>query len=106
MLKDIKIELFVLLNCCDLTTTDNLLNGFFYISRRLQYEKEDWTKQVENSLKDNTLLKDQQQTLLHRLSNIEAKLNTVENEVIYIYMLPCRLACILLLKFIVEDLVI
>jgi len=53
-----------------------------YTCRRLQYEKEDWTKQVENSLKDNTLLKDQQQTLLHRLSNIEAKLNTVENEVI------------------------
>ncbi|CAC5372278.1 Ankyrin repeat domain-containing protein 7 [Mytilus coruscus] len=50
------------------------------VERRLQYEKEEWTKQLENSQKDNTLLKDQQQTLLHRLSSLEAKLNSVENE--------------------------
>lgn len=48
--------------------------------RRLQYEKEEWSKQLENSQKDNSLLKDQQQTLLHRLSSIESKLNAVENE--------------------------
>ncbi|VDI36954.1 Hypothetical predicted protein, partial [Mytilus galloprovincialis] len=50
------------------------------VERRLQYEKEEWTKQLESSQKDNTLLKDQQQTLLHRLSSLESKLNSVENE--------------------------
>ena len=49
--------------------------------RRLQFEREEWTRQSENKDKEISGLKDSSQGLLQRLQILDNKLTTIENEV-------------------------
>lgn len=49
--------------------------------RRLQHEKEEWSRQLDTREKEVSSLKDNIQGLLHRITNLENKLNLTENEV-------------------------
>ncbi|XP_062588360.1 uncharacterized protein LOC134250039 isoform X5 [Saccostrea cucullata] len=48
--------------------------------RRLQHEKEEWSRQLDTREKEVASLKDNIQGLLHRITNLENKLNLTENE--------------------------
>ena len=55
--------------------------AFFWLIRRLQHEKEEWSRQLDTREKEVSSLKDNIQGLLHRITNLENKLNLTENEV-------------------------
>ena len=57
------------------------LGLLIWLIRRLQHEKEEWSRQLDTREKEVSSLKDNIQGLLHRITNLENKLNLTENEV-------------------------